>query len=132
MSEHLFWREQGATVVGRVVVEGGQMRIERKNPIDGSFVCIGYYEDLRAPKELNRKVQEIDSVFDDWARAAETLGNPNSIKANWHHGQETPREHRRANSDLSGVLVVNYKGGEIAHIYKTTENAGRWISSPAT
>ncbi len=131
MSEHLIWREQGKTIVGRVVVEGRQMRVERRNPIDDSYIAIGRYEDLKNPNDFetrDRKIQEFDSVFGEWSRAADVLERPSEIKANWHHGASTPLKHRHPNIDLSGVLVVNYGDREIAHIYKTKEKTGRWVS----
>jgi hypothetical protein len=107
------------------------MRVERYNPVDASYICIGHYESLKNPEDLktrNRKLQEIDSVFESWCRDAERLTDPSTIKANWHHGKKVPREYQVSNSERAGVLVVNYGDEEIAHIYKTKENTGRWVS----
>ena len=130
IKEQLLFRDQGRTVVGRVVVNGVQMSVERRNPIDSSFKCIGYYEDLIQPSFFNRKLSEIDSAFSDWATQAEYFDDPACIKASWTPNEPTPKEFLRDDSDRSGIVIVSYQRREIARLYKYKKtNKAIWIAS---
>lgn len=125
----LIRRESGRIVVGRIVNDDQHMRVQRRNPLDGSFVMIGYYEDLRQPNLWEDKVEEISSVFTDWARTAEAIPEPETIKANWTPGLRTPREYRKENSVNEGAVRVMHGSVEIARIYKYKDHTAVWVLS---
>ena len=124
--------------VGRIVVDGANLRVERLDPKTGLFEPIGYYETV-PPSPLDsygdrcaRKVEEIRCVFERWAARWETLGASDDITVVWRDrrtlGSDLARFLPAQDENQSGCAVASRGEETIALIYKKKSGNGAvWV-----
>ena len=124
--------------VGRIVVNGSNLRVERLDPKTGVFERIGYYETvLLSPRDsyddrCARKVEQIRCVFERWAARWETLGASDDITVVWRDrrrlGSDLPRFLPTQDENQSGCAIARRGEDTIALIYKKKSGNGAvWV-----
>ncbi len=124
--EQLVPIQRNGEQVGRIAFDGRNLRVERRDPANGKFETIGFYE-TATRSTFRRKVNEINCVFAKWA----AVSTPNlvGIKVSWR-GKERVPNFRPAEGEIkSGCSVVQLDGDEIARIYKLPGERAVWVQS---
>lgn len=105
---------RGSQVVGRILYDGWNVRVERRLP-EGGYAPLGAYERSR-PHHFTRKMGEIDSIFDAWCTLP--LTNPALVKASWRAAQFVEDFAPPPEAITSGCAVLEDDGIAVARIYK--------------
>lgn len=111
------------TVVGRILYDQWNIRVERRLP-NGGYQLLGSYERMR-PQNLRRKIGEIDAIFENWA--ALKAARPESVKATWRAAQFVPEFDPPSDAIRSGCAVVEIDGVEVARIFKVLPDRAVWV-----
>jgi hypothetical protein len=98
---------------------GGKAEYRRAAPPSG------FYERSR-PQNFERKVREIDDIFDDWASAV--VPDPSKFKVSWRAARFVPSFAPPANAIGAGCAVALYDGLAKAYICKTAAGA-IWVNA---
>ncbi len=115
--------KRGDRIVGRVLYDGTNVRVERGDEAAG-FVPIGSYERATRP-QFARKLEEIRAVFPQWSQFQ--FNNPGSVRVVWRAAAFVPAFEPPSRAARHGCSIVEENGVEVARIYKLSAGGAVWV-----